>query len=691
MTMDMNRRAFLARFAAGAGCFVAVAGAPFAPFARAAKAKTGAVSFPQGIASGDPQADMVILWTRAETADGAAASLVAQMSKTADFAKVIVEKPVAATEASDRTIRLIVHGLDPYTVYYYRFLTQDGKSVSPVGRTLTAPAMDDPRAVNFAFLCCQNFEEGFYGAYRRLVHDDETKPEIDFVLHLGDFIYEVRGDRPDIDPANPVWLKDRDGNPRAVPQFPDGSAPWTRHPWGHGKGGARNAVSLADYRFLYKLYLSDPHLRAARARFPFIHTWDDHEFTNNCWQSAETYYSDGRPAMTRKVAAAQSFFEYVPAILSDAPQPSPAHDFVPAQVVNSPFEGPGPDWIDKSPDNIKAIDTITLYRKLRWGKHLDLVITDLRSYRSPQLYTEEMQKAAGLALPPVDLVRTLDAGNKSGVDTLTLKNGAVKNPRAHTPPGTMMGPKQKAWFKETLKQSDATWKIWANSVPAMTLRIDLSAIPFADYPDVVVADDGWGGYPGEIAELMQFVSREGISNLISCTGDHHCHGAALLCEDADAKNSKPVAAEFLVAGISSMPMFDEFEYGSRDTPAFHRLVAFDSGGKRIENLNSLLMQGCMSALLRSFTGSDWLAQESATPVNPLLRYIDTNANGYALLRLDGRNAEAQLVTVDPVQTDYGPDGAPVLRRAKFRLAAWGKGEPAMEKPEISGTPPLPFG
>ena len=42
----------------------------------------------------------------------------------------------------------------------------------------------------------------------------------------------------------------------------------------------RFAVSLADYRHLYKTYLGDPHLQAARANWPFICTWDDHEFAN---------------------------------------------------------------------------------------------------------------------------------------------------------------------------------------------------------------------------------------------------------------------------------------------------------------------------------------------------------------------------------------------------------------------------
>jgi alkaline phosphatase D len=697
MTSNIHRRAFLARFAAGAGCFIAAAGTPFSPFVRPARAAVSVVTFPQGIASGDPEPDAVILWTRAQSADGGAVSLVAQMSRDPKFSQVIVERPVVANAASDHTIRLIVHELDPNAVYYYRFLTHDGASVSPTGRTRTAPARNDPRAVNFAFLCCQSYEQGFYGAYRRLVRDDEAAApgrQLDFVLHLGDFIYEVRGDRPDIDPADPAWLTDRNNHPRAIPPFPDGSAAWTKHPWGRGKGGAHNAVSLADYRHLYKLYLSDPDLQAARARFPFIHTWDDHEFTNDCWQTACTYGGESTPAATRKVAAAQSFFEFIPIILSDAPgtaaAPNPARDFVPVTVSNSPFEGPDADWRDKSPDNRKALESITIYRTLRWGQNLDLVITDLRSYRSPQVFDAEMEKATELPLPPLDLVRTLDAGHKSGRATVKVKNGEIANPRRNTPPGTMMGPAQKEWFKAALKSSDATWKVWANSVPAMALRIDLSSIPFAGYPDVASTTDSWGGYPGELGELMAFVAHEGIANLISCTGDHHMHAAALLCEDPDAPEPKPVAAEFLCAGISSSSMFNEFEYGSRNSPAFRALVTYDSQGHRVENLNATFLEGCVSAIVRSYTNSGLYGRLAPSRINPHLAYTDANSNGFAIVRLNAHAADAELVTVQPTVRDYGPAGAPVLRTAKFRLAAWGKGTPALEGPLFEGTPPMPF-
>ena len=103
-------------------------------------------------------------------------------------------------------------------------------------------------------------------------------------------------------------------------------------------------TALADYRFLYKTYLMDPDLQAARARFPFIHTWDDHEFTNDCWQSHDTYFGDGSPAQVRKLAANQSWFEYIPAMLSDAVSFSgvgpAAHDFRSATVQNTPMGAP---------------------------------------------------------------------------------------------------------------------------------------------------------------------------------------------------------------------------------------------------------------------------------------------------------------------------------------------------------------
>ena len=73
------------------------------------------------------------------------------------------------------------------------------------------------------------------------------------------------------------------------------------------------AASLRDYRTLYRAYLQDPDLQDARARWPFVAIWDNHEFSWMGWQSFQRFGSEVRVAQTRRVAANQAWFEYQPA------------------------------------------------------------------------------------------------------------------------------------------------------------------------------------------------------------------------------------------------------------------------------------------------------------------------------------------------------------------------------------------
>src|SRR5262249_18341814 len=135
---------------------------------------------------------------------------------------------------------------------------------------------------------------------------------------------------------NYLTLTDRNGAPRTMDPFPSGG--------GTGPSGVKYAKTLDDYRHQYKQYLRDPDLRAARARWPFIQMWDDHEFTDDCWES-EANYNDAQsldePSQKRRVAANQAWFEYVPAILSDAtgvPGVTPqAKDFTATTVTDTAF------------------------------------------------------------------------------------------------------------------------------------------------------------------------------------------------------------------------------------------------------------------------------------------------------------------------------------------------------------------
>lgn len=702
---QFSRRAVLKSLAGFAGTFAAVAHAPFAA-AQPRALTTGKYRFPHGVASGDPQPDGVVLWTRVEVAEGddARVDVRVQISRQAEFRDVVLDEVMVATPASDHTLRLVVKGLEPDTTYFYRFIA--GNDQSRLGRTRTAPLANAERPTRFAFASCQNYEQGFYGAWARMLEDDlaaPTEQQIDFVLFLGDFIYEVRGDRFDADMAHPAWLKSADGHERAVPPFPNGSPPWPSTAWNKNPG-ATNAVTLEDYRVLYRLYLSDANLQAARARWPFVCMWDDHEFTNDSWQTHDTYPAKegGVPAQKRKVAANQAWFEYIPALLSGMPgsgsfeRPNVvenrARDFKFAAVENTPFLGPRQDWIDPNEDNRAALASLTVYRTLRWGKTLEVILTDNRSYKSPPPYPPKIE---GQALPAVEHVKVMDLGKTAndGDPPSTLPGTDVVNPRRLQPRGSVLGPEQKAWFKEVLKASDARWKIWANSFPALPVRLDLGSIWFSGIKDSCLGLDGWNGYPSERKELMEFIRDQGVSNVVACAGDHHWHMAGLLVDDPDADSPTPVAVEFACTAISTEPLFPGAERASRVSSVFHSIVTYQSGEEVVENFNLAMIGGVSTALARSWTGSSWISDLWwNSKANPGLTYVDSNANGYGLMSVNAGRVEANLVTVKSATTDYGPKGAPALRRAKFILRAWTPGQaPELVGPTFQGTPPFPFG
>ena len=489
--------------------------------------------FPQGVASGDPQPDAVMLWTRAEPeslSDTVALSL--QVAQDPDFSDLVLQAALSTDKTSDYTLRVFVDNLSPARTYYYRFLSEDG-SRSETGRTRTAPLPDAEAPVKVALASCQNYESGLYGSWARMLADDLTATDdnkIDFVMHVGDFIYE-----------RIFRQRYRGGDqPRLPPPFPDG-----------GNDGRNDfAVSLADYRHLYKTYLSDPHLQAARARWPFVCTWDDHEFSNNGFQSYSTYNGNNRPDPQRKLNANQAWFEFIPMLLSDARIGGPAHDFVAGQLGG-----------DEAEDNNAAVDSLCIYRRLRWGKLLDVVITDNRSYRSAQCLTPDFHKSLGLPMNTLKLVEIADGGREYNdgkpPEFLPYGDGKIPNPARRRPAGTILGEVQKEWFLEQLKMSGATWKVWGNSMPALPFRIDLPNLPSSDYEDSVFSIDSWTGYPHELRELLEFIGAAGITCVVSLSGDHHIHAAGVLKARQDVPGSPPVCAEFSTTCISAESMYED--------------------------------------------------------------------------------------------------------------------------------------
>ena len=219
--------------------------------------------FPAGVWSGDPQPESAVVGTYVDPQGAGDLDVTVQISPTTDFSpgSLVHEATVATDASSGFTVKAKAGDLDPDSWYYYRFSAHGGIT-SPVGRTRTAPAPGaSPESLRIAFCSCQNFGQGTYAAWRNIASED-----IDFVVFLGDYVYEGAGTgvRPD----------------------PSGSA---------------NDVD--GYRRKYRMYRSDPSLQAAHANFPVVPIWDDHEVVDNY---------DKHVSPTRRAAGYQAWFEFMP-------------------------------------------------------------------------------------------------------------------------------------------------------------------------------------------------------------------------------------------------------------------------------------------------------------------------------------------------------------------------------------------
>jgi alkaline phosphatase D len=396
--------------------------------------------------------------------------LKVEIAEDEKFSRVVATAQPPISAESDWTCRVLVGGLKPSHVYWYRFTDAEGLG-SRVGRTITAPAPDDSRPARFVFVSCQNVNQGAQNAYRRMIYEDERAPEaerIGFVLHLGDFIYEI------------VWY------PEDRPQgmYDRRLRDVVRYKHGEKIRDFHIPTTVEDYRAVYRGYLSDPDLQDARARWPFVNMWDNHEFSWLGWQSLQQFEGRTRPAQTRKVAANQAFFEYQPARITKPSGPS-LDRFDPPRVIDTPITRFDAHGLGQEPNNLAAINSLKGYRAMRWGKNVELIITDQRSYCSEEPTQQSEAKALSSndfpEFIPEDVMEILDAGRsyQGGQPPPSIRFGEVEivNFRKDQPPHTILGEEQKAWFLERLRHSKATWKIWGNTTATLDMRADLQNLP----------------------------------------------------------------------------------------------------------------------------------------------------------------------------------------------------------------------
>lgn len=292
--------------------------------------------FTLGVASGDPEPDNILIWTRltaplaylgtAVAPDLAAQTVHWEVAHDAQFRQAVAHGQTQARAEWGHTVHVQVNGLSPDRWYFYRFRCGDAFSTTARCRTAPAPGAD-VRKLRLAVASCQRWEHGFYSAWA-----DAAQASPDLVLFLGDYIYEYA------QPAKP------DGLARAQP--------------------LRTAQTLQDYRDRYALHKSDAYLQAAHAACNWSVIWDDHEVEND--YVAQYGRGDSAHFLARSMAAWQAFYENMP--LRDS-------------ALQRNFQG------------------LALYRSLQWGKLARLHLLDGRQYRDLQACRPEGKASTGTVDP----------------------------------------------------------------------------------------------------------------------------------------------------------------------------------------------------------------------------------------------------------------------------------------------------
>jgi alkaline phosphatase D len=681
----LTRRAFIASAAAiGAGL-------AFGGVARSSK--TSWVErrdlYPDGVASGDPEPDSVILWTRRPFEGAGSQHLIAEVALDADFAHVVATVRVPVLKEADWTCRVLAAGLKPSTVYWYRFTDETGAG-SRIGRTITAPRLSDSRPVRFAFVSCQSVNEGAQNAYRRMIWEDEraaTDAKLGFVLHLGDFIYEVV-EYPDEVPHR------YDRTVFDIGKIPDARKVYNFHV----------PTTLDGYRTVYRANTRDPDIQDARAQWPFLCIGDNHEFSWQGWQSFIKYDGKVEPAQALRVAANQAWWENIPSRVRKASGPG-LERFAAPTVHNMPIERFDADGLGDEPNNHAAIASMTGYRSMRYGQHVDLIITDHHSYTMEDPSAQPGADAFGSDdFPnffPQEAMEVLDAGRtfngNKPPDAIAFGDTQVPNFRKSEPPITLLGRQQKAWFKRVLGSSRATWKIWAASNGTLDWRADPQNLPpglTVPWPGAGYACFG-GGDLGSIyterAELYDFVRDQRIEGFVTISGDRHSFWAGYSAKALPPLPFEPVGIAFIVGSISAPGLAEALEHKLQGHPLRPLFVAERPGGAYETTVNLTLKHGVKSALEYAKSGDLAAARRASNPANaPHLEFIDMGGHGYAVVTAGPTTVETEFVCIPrPITRATSADGGPIRYRVTHLAERWRVGErPHLRQKMVEGAADL---
>jgi alkaline phosphatase D len=397
--------------------------------------------------------------------------------------------------------------------------------------------------------------------------------------------------------------------------------------------------------------------------------------------------------------ANQAWFEYQPARVAKPSGPS-LESFDPPAVTDAPidrFDGSG---LGQEPNNLAAIGSLTGYRAFRFGRHVEILITDQHSYRSEDPASRKEAEPLGSAdfpeMVPEELMRALDSGRAHpGGPPQTLAFGAeVPNFRKGEPPQTILGAEQKAWFLRRLRESKATWKVWGNSEGTLDGRADPQNLPEgvgAKWPGKDYACFGGGGDYGtaytERAEIYDAVRDGKITGLVTVSGDRHSFWAGLAAKALPPASFEPVGVAFITGSISAPGLAEAYEHRFPKDHALRALYVADRNGGMKPAANLLLHHGVRACLEYQRTGDAAAARRVSNPgLAPHLAFLDWGGHGYAVVRFDAEAVECEFVCIPrPLERSETPDGGPLRYRVRHRATPWAPGaKPELERQVLEG-------
>jgi alkaline phosphatase D len=279
-SQESSRRSFIIKLASVSGT---MATGSLLSACGGGSATSNMVQFNYGVASGDPLANKVILWTHAKYQNSNdPVALRYEVATDVAFSNVVSSGTTTASEAASFTAKVDADGLLPASVYYYRF--KSDVWISPVGKTRTLPT-GTVSEVKLAVFSCSSYPHGYFHVYGEAASNSDAQ----YALHLGDYIYEYK-----------------DG------EYPNAAVS------GRNVLPANEILTLSDYRTRHALYKSDVNLKLLHASMPMIAVWDDHEFANDAYMTGAENHTEGAagtaegPFAARKAAALQAYHEWMP-------------------------------------------------------------------------------------------------------------------------------------------------------------------------------------------------------------------------------------------------------------------------------------------------------------------------------------------------------------------------------------------